>query len=363
MAAPLQLKRGLRANLPAKAALGEPLIATDTKELFIGQGTGAGDSEVYKVSDVIFAPSPQPVIVNKIWVNTTEDSVYRASDDGLEWLPIGGTGSSTVTNDITVYGVTQGTYSDGAVIPAGTSLEDVVKNMLQTIIPPTYLSPTLTITGSGSTTVEIGTTISPTLTPTFNQRDGGSPILYSLKKNGTDIYTGPTAVPYTEAGYVIDSVVSYQATESYDAGPIKNDNQGNPYPTGSIQAGTATSNTISYAGRRKLFYTIDTATTTPTTSADVRALPNGSLNPAAGTAFTMNIPAGTTRLSIAYPATIRDISSIKYVELGNGEVKDTFNMTLVNVEGAAGYAAIQYKVFTYLPAVPFSDAVTYQVVI
>jgi hypothetical protein len=349
MAQPLQIKRGLKANLPTTAALGEPLIATDSKELYIGTGTS-----IYKVGDVIFSPAPQEVINGKIWVNTTDNTLHRASDDALSWIAMsGGAGTGTVTQDITVYGVTQGTYSDGEVITAGTSLEDVVKNMLQTIIPPTYLAPTLSI--SGGQIVEAGTSVSPNIIPTWAQRDGGTPILYTLKKDGSSIFTNSIAIPYADGTYVVgDTTISYQATEDYNQGPIKNDNQGNAYPTGRIPAGTATSNTVSYIGRRKLFYGVD--------QTDPRMLAS-LLGPANGTAFTINIPAGTTRVMFAYPATLRDVSSVKYVELGNGEVKDTFTQTLVDVEGAAGFTAIQYKVYTYIPAIPFGDAVTYQGVI
>lgn len=359
----LQIKRGLRANLPQKAALGEPLIATDTREMYIGAGLGDSDGSVYKIGDIIFADTPPPIAEGKVWIDTVNDTIHRVAA-GV-WQAIGGAaGSGSVTADITVYGVTQGGYSDGNVIPAGTSLEDVVKNMLQTIIPPTYASPTLSLVGTGSGNSEAGTTITPTLTPTFLQKDGGAITLYTLNQLGTPVYSGAAAAPYTDAQFIIgDNTVSYQATAAYDQGPIKNDNQGNPTPAGQIAAGVALSNTVSYVGKRRLFYAFDTGVAAPAASADVRSLGHSLLAPVAGTTLTLNIPAGTTRVVIAYPATIRDLTSVKYVELGNGEVKDTFALSNVNVEGADGYAAVAYKVYTYVPAVPFGDAVTYNVTI
>lgn len=339
----LQIRRGLKSTLPAIAALGEPLVTTDTRELYIGTGTGT-----YKVSDVIFSATEPAVVADKIWINTATNAIARASDDGLTWVAIAGeSDAGAVTADFQVYGVSQGIYTDGQVISAGTSLEDVVKNMLQAIIPPTYVSPTLSITGSGVLTVEAGTTITPTITPTFTQRDGGAATLYTILKNSATLASGPATVPYVEDPFVLgDTTVAYQATEAYDQGPIKNDNQGNPYPTGRIAAGTATSNTVTYSGKRRLFF-------------------GGSslLGPVNGTTFTINIAAGTTSVVIAYPATLRDLTSVKYVELGNGEVKDTFTLTLEDREGANGFTAISYKVYTYTPAIPFGDAVTYQGVI
>lgn len=51
--AQLILKRGLRANLPTKAPVGEPLYCIDSKELFIGDGEGIvpiGNTSVHRVS-------------------------------------------------------------------------------------------------------------------------------------------------------------------------------------------------------------------------------------------------------------------------------------------------------------------------
>ena len=358
----LQIRRGLKANLPEKAALGEPLIATDTRELYIGCGTAVGDAGVYKVGDIIFAATEPPVIEGKVWIDTSDNSIYRA--DGAVWTLCVGGGGSTVTADFTVYGVTQGSYSDGNVIVAGTSLEDVVKNMLQTIIPPTYQSPTLTLSGNGSANVEAGTSIGPRLTPSFNQRDGGAATLYTLKKGGVDLFSDAVIQFYDDAAAVLgDTTRSFQAFVTYDQGPVKNDNQGNAYPTGQIPAGTATSGTVTYTGKRNLFYGADIGVTAPADSAAVRILASKVLGPGNGTTFTINVPAGAARVVFAYPATLRDVSSVKYVELGNGEVKDTFALTTINVEGASGFTAISYKVYSYVPAIPFGDAVTYNVTI
>ena len=356
----LQIRRGLKAALPASAALGEPLITTDTRELFVGTG-----SSIYKIGDIVFAATAPEVVEGKVWINTTDNSIHRASDDFLTWEAIGGsTSAGSVTEDFQVYGVTQGTYSDGNTIAAGTSLEEVVKNMLQAVIPASYQAPTLGLNGSAPTTVEAGTTLTPTITPSWLQRDGGAPILYTLKKNGGDVQSNASAIPYTDGAFVLgDTTVNYQANETYNGGPVKLNNQGNPSPAGQIGAGTATSNTLIYTGKRNLFYGFDTGTIAPADSAAVRILTTKQLGPVNGTSFTLNIPAGTKRIVFAYPATLRDVSNVKYVELGNGEVKDTFELTTFDVEGAAGFTAIAYKIYSYVPAVPFGDAVTYVVTI
>lgn len=60
-------KRGLKANLPASAAIGEPLVTLDTAELFVGTGTG-----LRKISDVVVS-EVEPAVEDrsKLWYNPT----------------------------------------------------------------------------------------------------------------------------------------------------------------------------------------------------------------------------------------------------------------------------------------------------
>jgi hypothetical protein len=68
-------KRGNKVNLPASAAVGEPLVTLDTHELFIGTGTG-----LRKISDVIISETtPEVIDRDKLWYNpiTKRTSVYK----------------------------------------------------------------------------------------------------------------------------------------------------------------------------------------------------------------------------------------------------------------------------------------------
>ncbi len=274
-------------------------------------------------------------------------------------------GSSTVTADFTVLGVTQGMYKDGDTITAGTNLEDVVKNMLKNVIPPTYVSPTLSIAGSGASSIEAGSNITPTITPTWTANDGGVVTNYRLTKNGTAVVN--TALPeafVSEAFQILDETIAFVATVNYDMGPIKKDNAGNDSPDGRIAAGSKTSNTVNYVGKRNLFHGSDLATdVVPTISDEIRALTGKVLEPVAGTVFTINIPAGAKKVVFAYPETLRDVSTVKYVEGLNTEVKGIFGKTTIKVQGANGAAGINYKVYTYVPAAPFGANATYNVTI
>jgi len=147
------------------------------------------------------------------------------------------------------------------------------------------------------------------------------------------------------------------------AGPIKNDNMGDPSPTGAIGAGSVSSGNVIYTGKRATFYDADMETEAVETSAEVRDLTQTALGLANGDSWTLNVPAGSRRVTIAYPATLRDLSKVAYVEQGSAEYKDLFVKSDVNVEGADGFTAVAYKIFTYIMAVPTPAAMTLTVTI
>lgn len=90
----IQLKRGMLANLPANAKVGEPLITTDSRELFIGMGEG---QPLKKVSDIVFVatdallPTAEKYI-GKIYVVEADASqsgkttMYRYTAEGFKLI-------------------------------------------------------------------------------------------------------------------------------------------------------------------------------------------------------------------------------------------------------------------------------------
>lgn len=63
------------------------------------------------------------------------------------------------------------------------------------------------------------------------------------------------------------------------------------------------------------------------------------------------------------PATLRDVSSVLDVNGLNAEIKSGFTKSVVSVEGAAGYQAIDYKVYVLDYANANDAANTYKVTI
>ena len=260
-----------------------------------------------------------------------------------------------------------GSFKNGDVISADTPLDDVLRKLLQVQKAPTYTAPSASISlasGTKAGSYEIGSTISPSLTGAFTQNDAGALTQIVIKKNDTEVATSESSPVSYEDSFVIGATVTYKTTATYEEGPVKKDNFGDDYPTGHIAAGSVDSANHQYTCYRKYFYGADSVATAPTTSANVRDLPTGSTAAAANnTTFNLTIKKGQTRAVFAYPATLRDVSSVKYVEFNNDESKSFFTKTTVDVEGADGYTAASYKVYTYIPAQPFPSDMTFKVTI
>lgn len=258
-------------------------------------------------------------------------------------------------------GQSVGGSDSGETFTQGTLLETVLRDILLKVIHPTYVAPTLSLqTDTPGLEVEAGIIISPILNTLFTQNDAGGVITRTLKRNTLTI---ASTFPYQDLNYqVLDGSNIYQAIYTYGQGPIKNNNLGDPDPIGRIPAGTINSNAITYNGRRKLF--AGTPTSTPVDSTSIRALTLSVLNAQIGTQFTINIPAGATRVVFAYPASLPSVTSVKYVELSNSEIKSLFTeTTILNVKGANNFTGIDYKLYTYIPVEPFQADVTYIVTI
>lgn len=259
-----------------------------------------------------------------------------------------------------------GSYANGDVIDANTSVDVIIKKLVQQQIPPVYTTPSisLAVAGKAAGSYEAGTSCNPSFTSTFTVGDAGAITEHKLTKGDETVATGTGAsLTHSETFILGDETVKFKSSCTYEAGAIKNDNFGEPYASTAIGAGTKTSSEKSYTGFRKYFHGADNTTTAPVASSEIRALTGGTSAAANGNTFTLKVTAGQRRAMFAYPATLRDVTSVKYVEMGNDESKTFFNKTLVDVEGADGFDAISYKVYTYIPDQAFPSNMTLTVTI
>lgn len=159
-----------------------------------------------------------------------------------------------------------GTYKNGDVIPAGTSLETILRKILIQQIPPTYTAPIINSTVIPVTTAIVqAETFTTTnyeviitwpygqaprfkINSTFINNDAGDLTAFSKDSsnlimgldtlssnisNKTATWTG-IALPNT----IANANLNFSLSCSYKEGAIKNDNLGNVYSTGHIMAGT-----------------------------------------------------------------------------------------------------------------------------
>lgn len=278
--------------------------------------------------------------------------------------------TSRTQEDIVVNGVTGLGISDGATISAGTSLEDFVKMVVQKAIPATYTKPTISIannSGQASGNVEAGTTITPKLKATFTKNDAGDLTSIVIKNGGTEVVNGTTSpLTYDGDSVVIgDESITFTASATYGDAPVKTNNLGQESTENWFAGGTINSGNYTITGKRNAFYGTGVGDVPEVTSNMVRGLANKKLAPAAGTSFNINVSVGQQYIVIAYPATLRDINNVTYVEANDSGMASNFTKTTIDVADARGESngLMRYKVYTYGMAVPAAANMTFKVTI
>jgi len=220
-----------------------------------------------------------------------------------------------------------------------------------TTILPTYNAPSLTISGVEPYIVEVGTTVECTINTTFNQNDAGNLTNFKLSRNGEVLIDSATIVELQDGYHVLGDgdVRIYNASVTYEDGPIKKDNHGVDYPIGYISSGTVISNNINYKGVRALF--------AGTNGTVIRDLTFKELDPQNGKTYTFNDVTGDS-FTIAYPAYIQDIQKVLFVSGGfEFDITSDFSLEPLHemVNGNNGYSPIEYKVYKYNPVDTFTD--------
>lgn len=298
--------------------------------------------------------------------------------NGTDWDPIFLAGSGDITQageSWEIMGQAIGAYNVGDTVNATDMVTDILKKMTQTRVAPSYTAPTVSLTAAQGSTgtgnnfrsgnYEAGTMINALLTATATQNDAGDLTGLKINDGSADVVSGTTnPATYEVNKQLQDAAVTYTATYSYADGAVKDDNLGDPYPTGQIKAGSKTA-TLKYTPFRKYFYGVDSAGSQDalTTSAEIRALTNSTSAASKGTKFSISVPVGSTRCTIAFPATVGTLAQVLYRESGNANITGQFSQSNVNVEGANAYSAISYNVYTISWAQPTAGAMTFDVTI
>lgn len=274
--------------------------------------------------------------------------------------------------------VSTGAIEVGDSLPQGMDFETFIKKLILKTFYPTFTNPTSTLSlgGVGSST-ESGTVTDISLSLAFNKGSINGLMIGGIWNAGAfQDYRSGDALNYVIDGenlllvntksilnhQFIDGANSWDGIVNFSEGPQPFDSLDNIYQA--PYAPNSLTKTKTVMGYRNLFYGTDAVNNIPYTDGDViRQLPLDILNPVNGQTFTINIPVGAKMVVFAYPDTLRDVTTIKYVEGLNAEVKGIFEQTSVFVAGANGYAPIIYKVYTYVPLEAFGSTATYNVTI
>lgn len=271
-----------------------------------------------------------------------------------------------VTTENVVLGYTLKTMGNGKIggIPENTTfqpnttLKTILNQMFVKIIQPSITQPSISISASGAKSVEAGTQVNITVTPTFNPGSytygpatGVTLQTYTLQQNlkgstTTIVDAASTAEPHTVQNITIEdgTTIQFNASCTHTAGAQPLDNSGAPATVQGIQAGTkSVSNQQAFSGFRKYFYGCKTTITETVDSAYIRGL-TGSSGAYNNNSWNINVPEGTKEITIAVEDG-KTLRNILYVEGMNTDVLSTFTMTKVPVEGANGFTAKNYNVY------------------
>ena len=270
----------------------------------------------------------------------------------------------------TLNGTTLGALQNGSTIPVGKTLDEIIAMITQKAIPASYAKPTVAIannSGQASGNVEAGTSITPKLKATFTQNDAGALTAISILQGSTAVAEGE-ASPLTYNGEEIvigDETITFKASASYGDAPVKTNNLGEESKENWFAGGTVSSSAYSISGKRNLFYGTGVGAVPTVTSDMVRALANKKLAPAAGNQITITVDVGQQYIVIAYPAELRDINNVTYVEANDSGMAGNFTKTVINVADARGgeNGMVSYKVYTYGMAVPAAATMTFKATI
>ena len=140
-------------------------------------------------------------------------------------------------------------------------------------------------------------------------------------------------------------------------------NVGNDYPAGRIRAGRRSRASGNITGYRNSFYGTFADKATALSSDSIRGLTASNKALSNGSTFSITLPVGAQSVVFAYPATLRDVTSVKDVNGLNAEIKGAFTKSVVQVEGANAYTAKDYKVYRTDFAEALGKANTYTVTI
>ena len=357
-----------------KAAVGALIEAAEDNMYAL---TPSGEEEDTAVLATVGSPKKGDIAVIKRVIAADKHSYTAYVYDGTKWEAADGNYNANnvyfdqdlvITANIGVQ--TVGSTGSKTLDTTGKNVKQVFDMIMAAEKNPAITQPSVSITCSQMGNYEVGTQVTPQFSVSLNPGSyqygpatGVAATTYAV--TDTDDHESDQASGSFPQLTVEDGEnYSISAAVTHTEGAVPKTNLGNDYAAGKIAAGSKSATKGTITGHRKSFYGTTTDKGAATTSAIIRGLAgksSGALKN--GSTITVPIPVGALRVLIAYPATLRDVTSIKDVNGMNAEIKTGFSLSRVQVEGANAYSAIEYKVYTMDFAAANDTANTYSVTI
>lgn len=259
------------------------------------------------------------------------------------------------------------------IIPSeGKSLKGLLLDAYSEDKNPVITQPSVSISSSTARAYEVGTVVTPVYSGSFNvgkYEYGPTPTGVSATEwQATNNVTTETKATQTGsfAQYTVPDGSNYRITikTTYSDGVTPVTALGASYEAGKINGGSKTAQSGSITGYRNSFYGTLADKSVDVDNTVIRALQQKSGKSLAnGNTFTVNIPVGAESVLILYPATLRDVTSIKDVNGLNADITSAFTKSEMSVTGANNYTAINYKMYRLDYAKPNDTANRYTVTI
>ena len=335
----VQFKRGNKEPEPSSLKPGEPAVDLKNKKLYIGANQGE--------NMLVFNSGTSGSSTGEITSITAED-VY-------------------LSNNITVAGASIGNYKIGTTIDTNTSLQEILNNMFTKTIQPSVTEPYVNITTPESGSYEIGTKITPTYSATFNAGSYTYGPPTGITVESWEVTNSVTDESFTTSSGSFDTIpitdktnFTITAKATHDAGPVANDNLGNPSnPEKKIAAGTKSATSDAIKGYQRGYYIGTTSTkSTEITSEMLRGFTENNNNKIKNANYSaekvsFTVPVGAASIIIACPADktgMRDVlNTTVNANMTSSFVKSTIKVAGADNDISSAYAK-DYNVWVYSPA-------------
>lgn len=261
------------------------------------------------------------------------------------------------------------TNGQATIAATGKNLKQVFDTIFVKEKNPSITQPSVSVSLAGAGAKEVGTKVTPSYNASFNpgKYEFGpatrcSITSWSVTDTNNAEPLNTAAGSFAEITVADDTNYKVTATGNFSEGAIPVTNVGNEYAAGKIAAGSKSSTSSAITGYRNSFY--GTLTEKGELTSDIiRSLGKSNKALANGNTFGITIPVGAMRVVFAYPATLRDVTSVKDVNGLNAEISGAFTKSTLSVEGLNSFQGINYKVYVTDFAEAVATANTYNVTI